>query len=161
MKKKPSKVTGMEAFYTRENANIGIQLPLVDPVTGKDTEHWLRIRGRDSDVFRQEEIASLQRVRELFEKDGSKASGKLEEIQATEVRRLNASLVIAWSFDKPCTLETVIEFFKEAPQIADSVSRMAVKRALFTKSVSSNLLDTPKPNSSSTSTLKTQNNPSE
>lgn len=35
----------MESFFTRENANEGIELPLLLP-DGTKTEHWLRIRGR-------------------------------------------------------------------------------------------------------------------
>lgn len=37
----------MESFFTRENANEGIELPLLLP-DGTKTEHWLRIRGVDA-----------------------------------------------------------------------------------------------------------------
>jgi hypothetical protein len=46
-----SSILNMDAFYTRQKANEGIQLPLFLP-DGTKTDHWIRIRGIDSDAFR-------------------------------------------------------------------------------------------------------------
>jgi hypothetical protein len=46
-----SSILDMGAFYTRQKANEGIQLPLFLP-DGTKTDHWIRIRGIDSDAFR-------------------------------------------------------------------------------------------------------------
>lgn len=137
---------GMEAFFTRERANEGIEIPLYLP-DGTKTEHWLRIRGVDSDHFRLAE-AEIKRdaMRVAMIED------PLERAKAIADAKLNliAALVISWSFEKECTLENVKEFFRQAPQIADAVDQVASKRALFFAKRSSSSLSTPKPSSGST-----------
>ena len=54
----------MESFFTRENANEGIELPLLLP-DGTKTEHWLRIRGVDADGFRKAEARSKRKMLEI------------------------------------------------------------------------------------------------
>ena len=44
----------MDAFFTRGKANEGVQLPLYLP-DGSKSEHWVRILGVDSDIFRAAE----------------------------------------------------------------------------------------------------------
>ena len=48
---------GMEAFFTRERANEGVEVPLYTP-DGTKSQHWIRIRGVDSDAFREAEANS-------------------------------------------------------------------------------------------------------
>jgi len=54
-------VVSMEAFFTREKANEGIEVPLYLP-SGEKSEHWLRIRGVDSDHFRLAEADSRRKA---------------------------------------------------------------------------------------------------
>lgn len=137
---------GMEAFFTRERANKGIEIPLYLP-DGTKTEHWLRIRGVDSDHFRLAEAESKRDAMRV-----AMIEDPLERAKAIADAKLNliAALVISWSFEKECTLENVKEFFRQAPQIADAVDQVASKRALFFAKRSSNSLSTPKPSSGST-----------
>lgn len=137
---------GMEAFFTRERANEGIEIPLYLP-DGTKTEHWLRIRGVDSDHFRLAEAESKRDAMRV-----AMIEDPLERAKAIADAKLNliATLVISWSFEKECTLENVKEFFRQAPQIADAVDQVASKRALFFAKGSSSSLSTPKPSSGST-----------
>lgn len=139
-------VVSMEAFFTREKANEGIEVPLYLP-DGTKTEHWLRIRGVDSDHFRLAEAESKRDAMRV-----AMIEDPLERAKAIADAKLNliAALVISWSFEKECTLENVKEFFRQAPQIADAVDQVASKRALFFAKRSSSSLSTPKPSSGST-----------
>lgn len=128
-----SAASGMEAFFTREKASLGVKLPLYEP-SGAKSEHWLRIRGIDSDEFRAAEADARRDAMRVA------AIEDLEErrlaIQDTQ-RSLIATLVIDWSFDQECTHENVMKFFREAPQIQDAVDKAASRRALFFASGSS------------------------
>lgn len=146
MTDKNSTGLGMEAFYTRERANEGIEIPLYLP-DGTKTEHWLRIRGIDSDHFRLAEAESKRDAMRV-----AMIEDPLERAKAIADAKLSliAELVISWSFEKECTHENVKEFFRQAPQIADAVDQVASKRALFFAKRSSSSLSTPKPSSGST-----------
>lgn len=146
MTDKNSTGLGMEAFYTRERANEGIKIPLYLP-DGTKTEHWLRIRGIDSDHFRLAEAESKRDAMRV-----AMIEDPLERAKAIADAKLSliAELVISWSFEKECTHENVKEFFRQAPQIADAVDQVASKRALFFAKRSSSSLSTPKPSSGST-----------
>ncbi len=49
--------TDMEQFYTREAANEGVKFPLKTS-DGKETEHWILVRGIVSDQFRMADLRS-------------------------------------------------------------------------------------------------------
>lgn len=138
--------TGMDAFFTRSKANEGLQLPLYLP-DGNKSEHWVRILGVDSDAFRNAEAESrrdafrIAQIEDVAERSTAIADSK---------RRLVASLVAAWSFDRPCNVDEVTAFFKEAPQIMDAIDLAASKRALFFGAGSSSSRPTPSTSSSST-----------
>lgn len=139
-------VTGMDAFFTRSRANEGLELPLYLP-NGQKSEHWVRVLGVDSDAFRNAEAESrrdafrIAQIEDLADRAKAIADSK---------RHLVASLVVAWSFDRPCNVEEVEAFFSEAPQIMDAIDRAASKRALFFAAGSSSSRHTPSTSSSST-----------
>ncbi|AME18047.1 hypothetical protein AAT1_02022 [Pseudomonas phage AAT-1] len=139
-------VTGMDAFFTRSRANEGLELPLYLP-NGQKSEHWVRILGVDSDSFRNAEAESrrdafrIAQIEDLTDRAKAIADSK---------RRLVASLVVAWSFDRPCNVDEVEAFFREAPQIMDAIDLAASKRALFFGAGSSSSRPTPSTSSSST-----------
>jgi hypothetical protein len=155
-------MSARELFYTRGPANDGLKLNLFDPRDGKETAHWIRILGRDSDAFRAASDASLRRVREKApELSGDKKSlaRQLEAMWEDEERKLISSLVVEWSFDEPCTHEAVNEFLREAPQIADRINEVAGKRALFLAHALKNSPPTPDTNSGSSAESKEANKP--
>lgn len=123
----------MEEFYTRTKANEGVKLPLSTP-DGKETDHWLMIRGVDSDAFRE---AEADAKRSLIQKKADPKEAMLSAVSA---------LVSDWSFDKPCTQDAVKDFLREAPQIADSVDKVAGDRKLFFALRSSSSNDSPEEN---------------
>ena len=146
---------GMEAFFTRERANEGVEVPLYTP-DGTKSQHWVRIRGVDSDAFREAEANSK---RDAFRV--ASIEDTVERAKAIQDTKLNliAALVISWSFEKECTPENIKEFFRQAPQIADAVDQMASKCSLFFAKRSSSSVSTSKPSSGSTRSRKGQSKP--
>lgn len=138
--------SGMGEFFTRNKANEGLQLPLYRP-DGSKSEHWVRVLGIDSDAFRRADAEArrdafrIAQIEDLTERSQAIADSK---------RRLVAALVVDWSFDRPCNVETVAEFFREAPQIMDAIDMASSKRALFFANRSSG--SQPSPSTSSAST---------
>lgn len=135
----------MEAFFTRQRANEGIELPLALP-DGTPTPHLIRIRGVDSDAYRQAEADSRRRLLEAAANQADKA--KLSEMISSAIVELTAHLVVNWTFDTPCTYENVVKFLREAPQICDTIDRFAAKRSLFFKLGSLNSSPSPAQSSS-------------
>lgn len=124
----------MQEFFTREKANEGIQVPLWRP-DGTKSEHWIRIRGIDSDIFREADaMARREAVGIASVEDPAERSRQIAALK----RRLSVSLVVDWSFPEECTKEAVEKFFIEAPQIMDAIDTASGKRALFFASESSN-----------------------
>jgi hypothetical protein len=135
-------MTDMKKFFTREKASEGIQVDLFEPGAEEPSGQWLRVRGVDSDEFRQAEVETKRRQRESI------ASGKQPlDTHLEEMRILIASLVAGWSFPEECTQEAVVEFFRQAPQIQEVVNQLAAKRSLFFKNGSDSSVDSQKPNS--------------
>lgn len=117
----------LQDFFTRKTANEGKKVPLLAP-DGSETEHWLLVRGMDSDEFRKAEAKGRRRAIEVAEtKDAEKIVAALEETRLETV----AALVADWSFSEKCTRENVVNAFREAPQIMDAVNRFAGNRTNF------------------------------
>lgn len=125
----------MEAFFTRQRANEGVELPL-DLPDGTPTRHRIRIRGVDSDQFRAANAESRRRLVELAV-NREKATIDPADHE-TERLRLLASLVVSWTFEVECTSENVITLLREAPQLAEQIDRIAAKRSLFFRNGSPN-----------------------
>lgn len=117
----------MEEFFTRGIANEGVKLPLYHP-DGTVSEHWLKVRGVDSDHFRAADTEGKRKVVVFAAlKDPQE---KAQAARDTELECI-AALVADWSFPQECTAENVVTFLTEAPQIADMVNRFAAHRAEF------------------------------
>ena len=130
----------MEQFKIRNKANEGVKVPLVDPATGEETEHWLQIVSQYSDVYREESKIQRRAVTQAII-DGEKY--KVDELKMT------AMLVKAWSFTeedgktpKPCTFQNVYDFLLEAPQLIDSIDLKAVSNKSFFAGKSTSSLNT-------------------
>lgn len=149
----------MTSFFTRQAGNEGVQMPLYNPVTGEKSEHWLRVVSVDSDIYSRANSKAMREARKLADTkltDEEKAE-RLEEQKLDLV----ASLVIAWSFDMPCTFDNVRAFLAEAPQILESVNQLAGNRPLFMMGSSRSSEPSPKPTSSSAESHKDQKPQSE
>lgn len=131
-------------FFTRENANEGIEVPLYRPGSKEKSGEWIRIRGVDSDEFRAAELESKRAMRSILENQDIKDKDKRHR---EELTKLLASLVISWSFPEECTRENIIELLSNAPQIEDAINTLAANRALFFKNGSANSVNTPGPSS--------------
>lgn len=130
----PAAVT-MESFFTRARANEGIELPL-DMPDGSPTSHRIRIRGVDSDAFRTAQADSRRRLVEIATAS-EKVDFDADKMEGERLRML-ASLVASWTFEIPCTVENVVSFLREAPQIAQQIDKLSAKRNLFFRKGSPN-----------------------
>lgn len=133
----------MNSFFTRENAEAGIEIPLFRPGEDKASGEWVRIRGVDSDQFRDAESESRRKLREL----AADPKADLAKAHRDGLVDILSSLVISWSFPEPCDRENVRTFLREAPQIADQINRLATQRKLFFKAGSNSSENTPEPSS--------------
>ena len=114
-------------FFTRAKANEGERMPLSLP-DGTTTDEWLQIRGVDSDIF--------QRAMDEFRRELvvlASVKDEKERAEKTEAARLklNAALVIGWSFDAEFSEAALLEFLRESPYIATEVDRFASDRRRF------------------------------
>ena len=121
-------MSDMSEFFTAEAASEGVVLPLFR-TDGTKSDHWIRIRGVDSQEFRIAETQAKQDARRIFRENMTDDQKILAAMDARAA--LAARLVIEWSFNEPCTLDKVVEFFKKAPQILDAIDKVAGDRTLF------------------------------
>jgi hypothetical protein len=140
----------IEQFYTVETANNGVKVMLSLP-SGEESEHWLLVRGIDSDAAR---IAIEKHARESAET--AKIENDEERAKATRElqRRLIADFVIGWSFDKPFDRSEIERLFKNAPHILADIDKVVSNRSLFFKIASDSWNSTPKSNLGSTKSRK-------
>lgn len=111
--------TDMEQFYTRDAANEGVKLPLKTKDSQK-TEHWILVRGIDSDRFRMADMRAKRGLVNLVKLDEEHRDKALAERQVVLV----SSMVADWSFEQPCTAKNVQEFLRKAPQFLDQLDRI-------------------------------------
>ncbi len=121
----------MEAFFTRERANEGIEFPLDFP-DGRPSPYRIKIRGADSDTFKEAKAESRRRLLDIAQRKDKGASIDAVDADAEHIR-LVASLVVSWTFPEPCTPANVAKLLKEAPQIFEQIDRIAARRSLFCK----------------------------
>lgn len=140
----------MQEFFTRQTANEGVQLPLYRP-DGTLSEHWLQVRGVDSDHFRRAEAKAKRKAVELAQIEDEQK--RAEAVRETELECI-AALVAGWSFEQEASLINVVNFLREAPQIADMVNRFAARRAEFFSKKSASSATGQKSKSSSRSRRK-------
>ena len=111
-------MSNIEKYKTRERANEGVRVQLIDPTNGKQGEDWIEVVSSLSDSFRDARDKALQDAGETASLgDESKRKDAIAEVKA----KMHSALVKAWSFDEPCTPESVREFLRDAPQVADTV----------------------------------------
>ncbi|QJP08409.1 hypothetical protein [Pseudomonas multiresinivorans] len=129
-----------EDFYTKPNADKGVKMQLM-LADGRQSEHWLMVRGTDSDAFRKVKFEGARTMRDLptSASDWDRAVARDEVVMNSLV-----SLVADWSFEEPCTTESVQEFLANAPHIAEAVDRAAADRSRFFEIASGPSSDTPK-----------------
>lgn len=142
----------MKEFFTRQKANEGVKLPLFLP-DGSESEHWLMVRGVDSDAFRMAESKSKRKAIELVQIEDPQE--RAVQVRETELECI-AALIAGWSFEEKLTKDNILNFLREAPQIADAVNRFAVRRADFFTKKSTSSATGSKRKSSSRSRQKAQ-----
>ena len=120
-------------FFTREDANEGIKLPLLRQ-DGSDSGLWVRIGSIDSDAYR---AARRDMERAAFRRG---EGDDIDTILSTHKERMIAALILDWSpeFDDRPTTENKLKFVREAPHIADRIDVAATNRAEFSKKKLSN-----------------------
>lgn len=117
----------MQEFFTRKAANEGKKVPLYLP-NGEKSDHWLIVRGVDSDEFKLAESKAKRNAINLAQIEDE--NERIEAVRTTELESI-AALIANWSFNQKCTPDNVVKFLREAPQIADMVNRYAANRKGF------------------------------
>jgi hypothetical protein len=114
-------------FFTSENAESGIDLPLYLP-SGEKSDFFIKIRGVDSEKFRIAEAQAKRRAVHVAQIDNEDARTKaiLDERVV-----LACALVISWNLPEECNQKNIAELFTKAPQLLDMVDRIAGQRSLF------------------------------
>lgn len=107
-------------FYTVPRSEAGLRVPLVLP-DGKESGEWLLVIGPDSRAYARAHQDMLRRYAEL---GGVTGDGREAEAEAI-LLDYRAALVIAWSFDEPCTPAAVREFLANAPRVGNQVEALA------------------------------------
>lgn len=115
-------------FYTREKANAGAKLYLMLPDGSISTEHYLIVRGVDSDEYIAAKTSSL---RSVMESSTFNDPEMRDEVVRESTRKMYASLIAGWSFEEECTEEAKIEFLRESPNNAKRVDTFASDRNNF------------------------------
>lgn len=136
-------------FFTRDAANEGVKIPLLNPRTGR--AEWIKILGIDSDVFREAKINKARELIKIAEIDDN--GERAEAIKEADLELLSV-LVVDWSFDDPCVPAEIVNVLRNAPQIAEVVDTKAGARSLFLQKKSGNSKGTQKRSSSSLKSRK-------
>lgn len=159
----------MSELFTRDTANRGVRIPLVDSRTGKETEQWLLVLGTDSDSYRAQQRENQRRLIEIVkasrgpdQKSSEAAFEKALEAETPRMHRLAlASLVGGWSLEDGCTKANVLQLLEQAPGIEDTLERYEKDQSLFFAAASTGSTASPSINSDSTEPQKDNTNPSE
>ena len=114
----------MEEFYTRSIASEGVKVPLTLP-NGEPSEHWIQMRGIDSDEYKKADAAVKRKLLEVSKIED--ADKRFEAGQDLE-REVIAAIIAGWSFSLECTTENKMKFLKEAPQIHDQLNQLSANR---------------------------------
>jgi len=117
----------MTKFYTREQGNEGIKIPLTN-LDGTSSNEYLIIRSIDSDEFRYAETDSKRDVYKASMIDDVEERKKMAKVAGL---RLQIALVKGWSFTEEFNNENVEAFLTGAPHIADAIDLIATKRGMF------------------------------
>lgn len=152
---KAVKPNSIRSLFTRRRANEGIKVDLEDG-------NWIRIRGADSDVVQHALTASARARIDAKAKDKSAKRAEDDSVGYDDPAVV-ASMVIAWSFDEPCTPEIVQEALAEAPYLRIQIQNAAFERSRFLASAARPLSDGPSTTHALTESSPTapQSNPSE
>lgn len=116
-----------EDFYTKPSADRGVKMALLK-ADGSDSGHWLMVRGTESDAFRKARFEGARTMRDIpAESDDWDRAQKRDAVVMDSL----VSLVAGWSFDEPCTPDSVREFLTNSPHVADMVDQAAVEKSRF------------------------------
>lgn len=121
----PAKPQSLEDFFLPNAVNDGIKHVLLTP-DGKETKHWVLVRGSWSDAYQSAvDNARVTRARNQNLLDEDKISEG--DIQLA----IKASVVAGWSFDQECTLENVMTLFRKNRKLAQALEVLAWNEDAF------------------------------
>jgi hypothetical protein len=128
----------LEAFATSELSEAGVIIPLMD-VEGNPTEHWIKIKGVDSNAFRKAQSSFRKRALELHELESNNPDRDYSKQIEKETNKLLASLVVDWSFKNDdgtpyeCSESNIVDVLEKAPVLANEIDAASAKRKNFIK----------------------------
>ncbi len=122
----------MSDFFTAGPAEEGAEMPIRLPGES-ETSCVLIVRGADSEIFRRAQNKTLTRNAELAAQSGNVDEGEYEERKEANVTWLLAHCIKEWPFEEELTIESAVEFLKNAPAIRDQINVFAGARKNFTE----------------------------
>lgn len=117
-------------FFSRPQANEGKKLPLYLP-DGRKTEHYLIIRGADSDAFREAEMLAQQDLLAQIQKEQEEDLKPDTKFRKNNRNKLKASLIAGWSLPDEFSYENALKLIEEFPSLGDQIDRFANDRKRF------------------------------
>lgn len=123
---KENKNNTIQAFFTRNRANDGVDLEINLP-DETPSGMFVKVRHVDSDAFR---VATAERQRELTRIMALPEAERPEAYERANAT-LVAALVVSWTFETPFTKESVIEFLLEAKGAYEQINEFTGDRARF------------------------------
>jgi len=123
-------MTSMRQLFIKDKAREGVKLPVV--IDGVDGDHYVIVRGKDSDEYRQATAESVIRSRDIMLSESS-ISERAESL-IDERYKVLSSLVAGWSFDENVTHESAYEFATSISEpVAQAIDKLAENRAKYLK----------------------------
>ena len=123
-------MSGMSEFFIKDRAGKGAKLPLT--IDGDKTDHYVLVRGKDSDEYRQATAESVIRGRDVMLSESSISERAKALID--ERYKVLSSLISGWSFDEDVTAQSAYEFVSSVPDsISQAMDGLANDRAKYLK----------------------------
>ena len=123
-------MSSMDSFFITDKAAEGVKLPLL--LDGDEGDHYVIVRGKDCEAYRQATAESVIRSRDVLLSDATVAERAKSLVD--ERFLVLASLIVDWSFDEPVDTENAFKFVSSIPEtIAAKIEKLADDRGEYLK----------------------------
>lgn len=130
--------TSINSLFILKDSEEGKPMDVLFP-NGEKTGETITVIGADSESFRAAlAVARRKEIDAMGDGDSKAKPETLAKKQDETKRELIATLVKDWTFDEPCTKESVNMLFKNAPYILEQVDTFAANRRNFFTNPSTN-----------------------
>jgi hypothetical protein len=128
----------INSLFILKDAEEGKPMDVLFP-NGQKTGETITVLGADSESFRS--AMAIARRKEIDAMGDGDAKAKPETLakKQDEIKvELISNLVKDWTFEEPCTKESVMMLFRNAPYILEQIDTFAANRRNFFTNPSTN-----------------------